>query len=99
LVGQAEGGVVFVGPSDGEFESSAGVEAGGSRVGIDRVGGPDGCFVDGGPFGLEEGEVAQSSPRKARCWREAKSESRPSFAATTLDLCREIALTLDANRR
>jgi hypothetical protein len=36
LVGEAEGGVVFVGPGDGEFERAAGVEAGGAGVRVDE---------------------------------------------------------------
>ena len=75
LIWEPERGIRPVEPMEGEFQRAACVEAGGARIG----GGGGFRFgrglVNVGPLCCEEGEIAQSSPRKAWCSRALRNES------------------------
>ena len=57
LVGDLQGGVVLVKPGHRQLQGAAGIEAGGSWVGVHGPFGLSSGFENGGPFSLEEREV------------------------------------------
>jgi hypothetical protein len=62
LVGEFQGGIVLVKPRHRQLQRSAGVETGGSRVGVHRGFGIFSGLKNGSPFSLKEREVGQDIP-------------------------------------
>ncbi len=54
LVGELQGGVVLVKPGHRQLQGAAGIEAGGSRVGVHGRLGLFSGFENGGPFSLKK---------------------------------------------
>src|SRR6266567_1783361 len=99
LVGEVEGPVCLVDPPDRALQSAACVEACGAWVGQGRGLGLCCRLVDVGPLRREEIKVAHSSPRNARCWREAKRASSWVRDASSAVLVPSVSLSNRANLR
>ena len=69
LVGQAQGLVVLVEPGNCQLQRAPCIEAGSTRIRVRHSLCLDGRAIEGGPFGLEEGEVAHGLISAAICVR------------------------------
>ena len=73
VIGTLEGSVAAVEPGYGKFQRAPRIETRCAGIGMCQLLRLPRLGDQIRPFGIEEGEMAHySSPRKARCWREAK---------------------------